>query len=603
MRMGVRNVLNTFVDVARLIPLVRELKPRPLDTVDSYAIRVEENAEKFPDRPMITFEGQTLNWRDYNALANRYAHAFKSMGIGKGDVVGLVMENRVEFIATVTALQKLGAAPSLINTNLRGRQLVHCLNVTSSKYCVFGEELAEAVAEVKDELGEDLKECLFVADKGEASSPNWARSLDDLAKDASDQNPTETQSVTLAETAYFLFTSGTTGLPKAAVVSNRRALSSSLSMGKGALRCTENERIYLTLPLYHGTGLMLGVGASWTTGASIVVRRKFSASKFLDEVREHNANRFIYIGELCRYLMAQPEKPNDADNPLVGMLGNGLRPDIWMDFKRRFGIKRISEFYVASEGNVAFINLLNKDLTVGMTPMTAKLIKYDVDADEIIRTPEGRCIEVEKGEPGLLLGEITDTSVFEGYTNKEATEKKIIRDAFEEGDRWFDSGDLIKQVNVGFAMGIKHYQFVDRVGDTFRWKSENVSTNEVGEIINGHPHVNFCNVYGVEVPAADGRAGMAALTLHEHVDEFDPHHFSEFIKEQLPAYARPVFLRIKRDLDVTGTMKMVKGDLRKEAYDLANVDEPLFVLKPGAEKYEPLDSDFHETIRSGGAGY
>jgi len=601
--MGVRDVLSTVADAGRLVSLARKLKPQPLETVDSYVKRIEEHAERIPDRPMITFEGKTLNWREYNALANRYAHAFRSLGIGKGDVVGLVMENRIEFLATITGLQKVGAAPSLINTNLRGRQLVHCLTVTSAKFCVFGEELTEAIAEVRDELKDTLEECLHVADTGEKSPPNWARSFDDLTRDQPEENPAESQSLTLGETAYFLFTSGTTGLPKAAVVSTRRTLMSTQSMG-GAMKCTENDRIYITLPLYHGTGLMLGVGNSWTTGASLIVRRKFSASKFLEDVREHNATRFIYIGELCRYLLAQPERPDDADNPLVAMLGNGLRPDIWLEFKKRFGLDRIVEFYGASEGNVAFVNFLNKDKTIGMTPMNIRLVQYDVDADEIVRDANGRCIEVAKGEPGLLLAEISEKAVFEGYTNEEATEGKIIRNAFEDGDQWFNSGDLIKQVKVGFTLGFKHYQFVDRVGDTFRWKSENVSTNEVGEILNGHPQINFCNVYGVEVPAADGRAGMAALTLNDGVSEFDASGFSAYVAEQLPAYARPVFLRIKRgELDVTGTMKMVKGELRKEAYDVHQVDEPLYVLKPGAEHYEPLDASYYDTIKSGAAGY
>ena len=601
--MGLREVVSTFGELGRMVKLSRQLNPPPpLETIDSYPLRIESHAARIPDRPMMIYDGQELSWRDYNALANKYAHAFKSLGIGKGDVVGLVMENRPQFLAIITGLQKIGAAPSLINTNLRGKQLIHCLQVTSSQYCVFGEELTDAIAEVRDDLDGTLKECLFVADTGEMDVPNWAISFDQLAEDQSDENLPETQGITLAETAYFLFTSGTTGLPKAAIVSNRRTIMSTLSMS-GGMVCTENDRIYVTLPLYHGTGLMLGVGAAWVTGACVIVRRKFSASKFLEEVRKYGATRFIYIGELCRYLLAQPAKPDDADNPLEAMLGNGLRPDIWMEFKERFGLKRIVEFYGASEGNVAFANFLNKDKTIGLTPMTVKLVKYDVDADEVVRDGNGRCIEVPKGEPGLLLSEISETAVFEGYTNAEATEKKIMRNVAADGDQWFNTGDLIKQVDVGFTLGFKHYQFVDRVGDTFRWKSENVSTNEVGEIINGHPQIHICNVYGVEVPGADGRAGMAALTLLDDAGDLDVDGFSAYINDQLPAYARPVFLRIKSDMDVTGTMKMLKGDLRKEAYDISQVSEPIFVLKPGADRYEPLGSDFHDVIKSGAAGY
>ena len=285
------------------------------------------------------------------------------------------------------------------------------------------------------------------------------------------------------------------------------------------------------------------------------------------------------------------------------MMGNGLRPDVWHEFKSRFGIKRIAEFYGSSEGNVAFVNMLNKDCTVGTTSIPLALVKYDVDADELERDAQGHLIKVADGEPGLVLGQITEQTRFEGYTNKEDTEKKVLRDVFESGDAWFNTGDLMKTVDVGFSLGMPHYQFVDRVGDTFRWKSENVSTNEVGEIINGHPQVAFCNVYGVEIPRADGRAGMASLTLAEGVESLDVKSFSAHINEQLPAYARPVFLRIQPELDTTGTFKLVKGELRKQAYDLEQVTDPIYVLKPRSTAYELLDTEFAASLRAGEAGY
>jgi citronellyl-CoA synthetase len=285
------------------------------------------------------------------------------------------------------------------------------------------------------------------------------------------------------------------------------------------------------------------------------------------------------------------------------MMGNGLRPDVWHQFKARFGIKRVAEFYGSSEGNVAFVNMLNKDCTVGMTSIPVALVKYDVDADEIARDAQGRCIRAAAGEPGLLLGRITEHTVFEGYTSSKDTEKKILRDAFEKGDAWFNTGDLMKTVDVGFSLGLPHYQFVDRVGDTFRWKSENVSTNEVGEIINGHAHVDFCNVYGVEIPKADGRAGMASLVLADGIEALDVKSFSAYINEHLPAYARPVFLRIQREMDTTGTFKMVKGELRKAGYDLERVSDPIYVLKPRSDTYELLDKEYHAILRAGEAGY
>jgi len=598
------DVARTLGNVPTLLALKKGMQPRPLTEHDCFAAQVARNAEAFPDRVAMIFEGRTVTWSQFNALANRYAHVFKSQGLTRGDAVSVIMENRIEFLAIIVALNKIGVIAALINTNLRAKPLVHCITVTGSKACIFGEELGNALAEVKAEL--PLAEgtgYLFVPDAGVAAAPNWAGDLGRLAAEAASDNPADTADVTLGDNSLYIFTSGTTGLPKAAVLSNRRFLASSGLAHRAGLRCTEQDRLYICLPLYHGTGLMIGAGAAFSSGAGMFIRRKFSASNFLREVREHRTNCLIYIGELCRYLVNTPALPDDHDNPLTTMMGNGLRPDVWPEFKRRFGVKRISEFYGASEGNVAFANLLNKDCTIGMTAARIALVRYDVDADEIVTDENGRCIEVGPGEPGLLLGHINETAVFEGYTDRQASEKKIVRNAFEDGDAWFNSGDLIKTVDVGYTLGYPHYQFVDRIGDTFRWKSENVSTNEVGELLNGHPDVKFCNVYGVEVPKADGRAGMAALTLEDGVAALDLEAFSRYVEDVLPVYARPVFLRIQREIDVTGTFKMVKGDLRKQGYDLDSVSDPLYVLKPGSRVYEPLDAEFAEKIARGEAGY
>lgn len=603
--MGVVDFARTIVQVPTLLALKKGMQPRPLDTRDSLGALVERTAAAFSERPAVLFEGRQMTWGELNALANRYARVLRAQGLTRGDAVSVFMENRIEFLVTVIALNKLGVIASLINTNLRGKPLVHCAQVTESAKLIFGAELAEAVGEVKEQLslreGDDY---LWVADGDRNDNRgNWAQNLGALAEQSGDDNLPETADVILGDNAFYIFTSGTTGLPKAAVLSHRRYLASASLSHTAGLKCTEKDRLYICLPLYHGTGLMIGVGAAISAGASMFIRRKFSASNFLQEVREHRTTCFIYIGELCRYLVNTPAAPDDHKNPLTRMMGNGLRPDVWPEFKSRFGIKRIAEFYGASEGNVAFANLLNKDCTVGMTSSRHALVRYDLDTDEIVRDDQGRCIEVEPGEPGLLLGHINETAVFEGYTNEEATEKKIVRNAFEEGDAWFNSGDLMRQVDAGFTLGYPHYQFVDRVGDTFRWKSENVSTNEVGEILNGFPEVAFCNVYGVEVPGADGRAGMAAITLEEGIVALDLDAFSEYVNRELPSYARPVFLRVEQEIDVTGTFKMVKNKLREEGYDPERVADPLYVMKPGSDHYEPLDGQYASAIAAGRAGF
>jgi len=602
--MKLSEITATLAELPPLLKLVKAAKPRALTERDCLAAHLEKTVEKFPEHTAIIFEGRSVNWRDLNALANRYASKYKEIGLQRGDAVSLMMENRVEFVANVVALNKIGVANALINTNLTGRPLTHCLGITNSRMCIFGAERLQAIEEVRTESDlNDIEQYLFIPDGDNNQCPHWATDLSELGSGEDPGNPPDTTENTLGDIALYIFTSGTTGLPKAAVLSNRRYLLIAVTSQVGGLHCDENDRIYLCLPLYHGTGLFLGVGSALCSGASMFIRRKFSASSFLPEVREHGVTHFIYIGELCRYLLNTRPQADDHATPLTTMMGNGLRPDVWHEFKQRFGIRRVSEFYGSSEGNVAFVNLLNKDCTIGMTAMKIALVKYDVQVDEIVRDDQGFCIEAEKNEPGLLLGKVTDTSPFEGYTSKEASDSKVLRDVLEPGDAWFNTGDLIKTVDVGFTLGIPHYQFLDRVGDTFRWKSENVSTNEVGEIINGHPQVDMCNVYGVEVPGADGRAGMAALVLEENAPSLDLNSFSQHVNDELPPYARPVFLRILRALDTTGTFKMLKGELREERYDPDKVSDQLFVMKPGSSHYEPLDETFARQVLEGKGGY
>lgn len=600
--MGLRDVFSVLKQVPTLLALKKGMVPRPMEDRDCFARKVAHNAVAFGDRTAAIFEGRSITWSDLNTQANRYANYLTSSGVVRGDVISVVMENRIEFLQTVIALNKIGATAGLINTNLRGRPLTHCITVTESKKCIFGSELTDAIEEVKGELSLSEGDDYLVVPDNEDASSNWALDLDAASADASGDNPAQTADVTLGDTAFYIFTSGTTGLPKAAVLSNRRFLASATLSHTAGLKCTPDDVMYICLPLYHGTGLVIGVGAAFSSGASMFIRRRFSASNFLPEVREHNATCLIYVGELCRYLTHSPRKPDDHASPLRAMMGNGLRPDVWMDFKERFGVERITEFYAASEGNVSFANVMNKDRTIGMTSSKIALVKYDVDADEIVLDEDGHCIGVSPGEPGLCLGHINPTAVFEGYTDKEATEKKIIRNAFADDDAWFNTGDLLREMDVGFNLGYPHYQFVDRVGDTFRWKAENVSTNEVGEIINGFGPVELSNVYGVEVPGADGRAGMAAIRLMEGKD-LDIAAFADYVRKELPPFACPVFVRIQGDIDVTGTFKMVKGELRSEGYDIDRITDPVYVMKPGSTSYDVLDDAYLQTIKAGEAGF
>lgn len=602
--MSIGDIFNTFSEVPTLLKLKKGMKPRPNDTRDSLLLCVQRNADQFGSQTAVIFEGTTCTWKELNDKSNQYARVLQNTGIGAGDVVSMMVENRTEFLITVVAIMKLGAIAALINTNLRENPLRHCVTVTESKICVFGTELTQAIDEVRDDLHLQGQDAFFAIPDGDDSKvPEWANNLDVASSNLDTNNLPETDDITLGSTAMYIFTSGTTGLPKAAIMSHQRLYASASLSHIAGLKCSNEDRIYLALPLYHGTGLVIGAGSAFSSGASMFLRRRFSASQFLSEVRENKITCMIYVGELCRYLFNSPEQSDDADTPLTNLMGNGLRPDIWIDFKRRYGIKRIVEFYGASEGNAAFANVFNKDKTIGMTSAVVALAQYDIDADEVIRNTDGFCVKVPEGESGLCLAQINEISKFEGYTNPEATEKKILRNVFEDGDAWFNTGDLLRTVDVGYTLGYEHYQFVDRVGDTFRWRSENVSTNEVGEIINSYPQVELSNVYGVHVPGADGRAGMVSINLKQDEASLELDKFADYVNRELPPFARPVFVRIQSQIDVTGTFKMVKKDLVEQNYDLNQFDDPVYVMKPRTSVYVPLDQAFLDSIKSGDAGF
>ena len=602
--MGIVDTFRTLAHLPLLLKLKKQMVPRSSSERFCIGAQVALNARQFPDRVAYSCNGRTITWHGFNALANRYAHSFLASGFELGDTVSVMMENRIEFLAVIFGLNKIGVTAALLNTNLTGRPLSHCIATTQSRACVVGEECSAAIAGVMGDLpltsGRDY---FYVAEDNSKPNPDWTIDLDADAQDRPWDDPDETRTIEMGQTALYIFTSGTTGLPKAAVMSNKRYLGTASLSALGGMRLNESHRLYNCLPLYHATGLVVGVGAAIVSGASTFIRRKFSASNFLSEVRQEQTTHFVYIGELCRYLLNTKAEPDDGKTPLHTMMGNGLRPDIWMQFKHRFGIRRIAELYGASEGNAGFCNILNKDMTIGTTLVPVKLVKYDVHQDRIVTDNAGRCIEVPAGEPGLGLIQVDPNAQFEGYTNKDATEKKVIRNAFADGDCWFNTGDLLRVIDVGFAFGFTHFQFVDRVGDTFRWKGENVSTNEVGEILNLHPDIQLSNVYGVPIPGTDGRAGMAALTLKETCSALDVDSLAAHVTRELPPFARPVFLRITPDIEVTGTFKMMKGDLREEGWDLTKVKDPLYVMLPGSQTYQPLTAALSARIAGGAAGF
>ena len=585
-----------------LIPVMRYKFPDPDDPA-SLAHTFQDTTNRFAERPFLYFEDEMWTYADTNKAANILATYLTSTGVKHGDRIVLFMENRPSFVISLLALNKIGAIAVLINTSLTGDPLIHCINSSDSVKCIVGAEQADALEDVLDQINITKQEdFLWSKDTDQYSLPDWAIDLQAQLDNSNDKNLDETNLVKAKDVACYIFTSGTTGVPKAAICPNQKLIAASVNIKMAGYRINEKDCMHNSLPLYHSTGLMLGLCAVVQAGASTFIKRKFSATSFWDEVQKYNTTALVYIGELCRYLANSEPRQAEQNNPLKVMVGNGLRPDVWDTFKDRFQVNRIVEIYGASEGNALFMNLLNKNKTIGMTNADVALIEYDVAEDEVLKTDDGFCKRILNHDPGLLIVRIGPNAVFNGYTDAQATEKKILRNVFDEGDAWFNTGDLIKTVDVGYSLGKTHYQFVDRIGDTFRWKSENVSTNEVGEILNGYKDVNMSNVYGVQIPGCEGRAGMAAFSL-EDAENFDWQAFSDYVENSLPKYARPLFIRIIQEMDTTGTFKLKKNDLRNEAFDIGKVSDPIYCLKPNSSNYVALDNEWLQTINSEQAGY
>ena len=601
----IKNITEFFRVIGELrfiIPLLKYKWPEPDDSA-SLAHTFQESVEKYGEQNFIYFEEQTWTYSEINKAANILSNKLVNDGIVHGDRVVVFMENRPEYVITLLALNKIGAIGVLINTSLTGAPLIHCINSSDSKKCIVGAELMSSLEEVLDDINvKDSSNLYWVKDGDTYECPKWASDLDKLIDKTKTETPEAIKDVTAKDTAFYIFTSGTTGVPKAALFPNTKIVAASTNITRAGYRMNNQDCLYNCLPLYHSTGLMLGLCACIHVGASTFIRRKFSASTFWKEVQKFNTTAFVYVGELCRYLSFQDTCDEEINNPISKMVGNGLRPDLWDCFRNRFKVDRICEIYGASEGNGMFMNLLNKDQTIGMTNIELALLEYDVAEDKLKTDGSGKYIEAQEHEPGLALVKIGPNAVYNGYTDKKASEEKVIKNVFEEGDRWFNTGDLIKTMDVGFALGRKHYQFVDRVGDTFRWKSENVSTNEVAEILNSFDQVNMANVFGVKVPNSEGRAGMVAFNCE--LNEFRWEDFSAFVADKLPSYAQPVFVRIIEELETTGTFKLKKNDLREEAFHLDKVNkDQIFIKKPGEASYTPLDNEYYDVIMNGSAGF
>jgi fatty-acyl-CoA synthase len=585
---------------ARVVGALRVLAFDP-ESITSLALVVDEWATIAPERVAIRFEGTDWTYAELRARVVSRARAFSHVGVGRNDTVALFEPNHPELLVDILGLTWLGAAPALLNTNLADAALRHAVRVASPKLAVVDAELCDGFREaMSDPDAPHLELTLLAARNGERLSPlEHERLLEEAERTSEVDAPPPVALVSGTDTFAYIYTSGTTGLPKAGRVIHARVVSAGTGFGLYTLGLGGDDVLYVCLPLFHSTGLLIGAGGAFVAGATLAIGRKFSVRRFWTEVVEARATAFCYIGEICRYLLAAPPHPDERRHTVRRIAGNGMRPDVWPAFQERFGIDLIHEFYGATEGNVNMVNLLGREGSVGRMPPVPGydntfLARFDHETQMPIRDRRGRCVACKAGEVGELLGRIDPSKVltrFDGYASEAETERKILRGVVEKGDAYFRSGDLMKKDWLGF------FYFVDRIGDTFRWKGENVSTNEVAETIARHPGIETANVFGVEIPGADGRAGMVALTLAEGA-VFRPEAFYEHVQSIAP-YARPAFVRLVGAAELTATFKLKKADLLRDGFDPAKTDDLLFYRDDARRSYEPVDAAAHAAIVAG----
>ncbi|WP_167098887.1 long-chain-acyl-CoA synthetase FadD6 [Mycobacterium sp. DL592] len=535
----------------------------------------QDRAARYGDRVFIRFGAQKVSYRQANETANRYAAVLADKGVRRGDVVGIMLRNSPDAVLMMLAAVKCGAVAGMLNYHQRSDVLAHSIGLLEAKVLVAESDLVEAITD----SGAQLANLMTIEDVAQQADGKPA------------DNPASAAEVQAKDTAFYIFTSGTTGHPKASVMTHHRWLRALAAFGGLGLRLKADDTLYCPLPLYHNNALTVAVSSVINAGGTLALGKSFSASKFWDDVIEMEATAFIYIGEVCRYLLNQPPKDTDRAHKIRVIAGNGLRPEIWEEFTHRFGIDRVAEFYAASEGNTAFINIFNIPKTTGISPLPLAYVEYDPETGEPVRDENGRVRRVPSGTPGLLLSPVSKLSPFDGYTDKAASEKKLVRNVFKEGDVWFNTGDVMSPQGMG------HAAFSDRLGDTFRWKGENVATTQVEAALGADKNIEESTVFGVEVPDTGGRAGMAAVKLRDGV-EFDGKALAETVYSNLPGYAAPLFVRVVESLETTSTFKSRKVDLRKQAYG-SEVEDPLYVLNGRDEGYVPFYDEYPGDVAAG----
>nr|XP_046187150.1 long-chain fatty acid transport protein 1-like [Oncorhynchus gorbuscha] len=561
-----------------------------------------QTVKQHPNKPALIYDatGETWTFTQLDLLSNAVAQWALAQGWAPGDVVALFMESRPLQVALWLGLAKVGVEAALINFNLRRDALLHCVGVSVSRGIVFGAELAGAMLEVSSSLSPSMVRFCTGELSVDCLASLAAQNLDYILASAPTLPPPPCiPPKSFNDRLFYIYTSGTTGLPKAAIVVHSRYYRIA-AFGYHAFRMRQDDIIYDCLPLYHSAGNIMGVGQCLINGLTVVVKKKFSASRFWEDCIKHNCTVVQYIGEICRYLLSQPVRPSEKGHRVRLAVGNGLRPSVWEAFTERFGVAQVGEFYGATECNCSIANMdgkvgacgFNSRILPNVYPI--RLMKVDEETTALVRDRHGLCVPCRPGEPGLLVGRINQQDPlrrFDGYANQDATRKKIANNVFKKNDSAYLSGDVLVMDELGYMY------FRDRSGDTFRWRGENVSTTEVEGTLSGLLGQADVAVYGVSVPDVEGKAGMAAIA--DPTGTFDCDVFLREVQQALPPYARPVFLRISPQVDTTGTFKIQKTRLQREGYDPRLSTDQIYFLNSRAGRYEAVNEELHSAIVEG----
>jgi fatty-acyl-CoA synthase len=587
---------------ARALELTAPIVTRPERTLP---VVVEERARIAPDSLALVSDRECLSYGALAARSRQYSQWAIEHGVGPGTVVALLMPNRPEYLAIWLGVTRVGGIVALLNTNLAGPALAHCINTAAPAHLIADAELAALVDDVRHDIAAKPHVWIHGAERrhfdriDEIEQSRGVHAYDLPPRPGLSERERVEGPVTIDDSALYIYTSGTTGLPKAAIVTHARVMQWSHWFA-GLMSIRPDDRLYNCLPLYHSAGGVLAAGAALAAGASVVIRDGFSARAFWRDIVQWDCTLFQYIGELCRYLLNAPSDPFERRHRVRLGCGNGLRADVWTPFKERFRIPGILEFY-ATEGNVSLVNVEGEPGSIGRIPtylahrFPAALVKYDAEAAAPARDASGLCVRCGPNEVGEAIGQLLKDpsnvgSRFDGYTDRDESQKKIVRDVFRPGDAWYRTGDLMRRDDRGF------FYFVDRIGDTFRWKGENVSTAEVAAALVACPGVRDVCVYGVAIPGCEGRAGMATLAADRGLDLAA---LRAHLVNCLPGYAQPVFLRIRDELDVTTTFKHVKQTLVREAYDPTLVTDRLYFNDRDRQAFVPLERSLFTRIQNG----